>query len=286
MAWINGRFIDEAKAKISIFDRGFMYGDGIFETMRSYAGVVFKIDRHLKRFFDGLRIARIKPSYATKGYLKGIIYEILRKNRLKSAYIRLSMTRGEGRFQLESSNRFKPNIVLVAKEFGEYPDWMYSNGISAKVVGLRQNEGSALAGIKSLNFLNNILSRLEAKEGGFDDAILLNTKGHVAEGVTANIFIVKGDRLSTPSLESGALPGITRGVVIETARRLGINVKEAIIRRRELRDADEVFFTNSLVEVLPVVKIDSRKIGKGKVGDMTKLIRIAYQKEVIRGTLF
>lgn len=283
-AWINGKFVDTDNAKISIFDRGFMYGDGIFETMRSYARVVFKIDEHLDRLFRGLKTIGIKSPY-TKPYLKEIIYEVLKMNGLKSAYVRLSVTRGEGRFGLEFKDIFNPNVVLVVKEFGEYHERMYQCGISAKIVPIRQNERSPLSGIKSLNFLNNILARLEAKDSGYDDAILMNTEGYVAESVTANIFLVSGNRLITPSLNSGILCGITRDIVIKIAKNLRLAVREKSVTRRELFNADEVFLTNSLIEVLPVTKVGPKRIGDGRVGNLTKLLRISYQKEVIKETL-
>ena len=283
--WINKKFIDIDDAKISIFDRGYLYGDGIFETMRSYAGVVFRIDEHLDRLFNGLKVMKIMPSY-NKRYLKNIIYKSLKINGFKSAYIRLTITRGEGRFSLSYSDNFIPNVVIVTKEFGEYPDWMYFRGISAKVVEIRQNELSPVSAIKSTNYLNHILARLDAKDEGCDEAILMNTKGYIAEGAASNIFLVKRNNLTTPSLESGILPGITRKLIIEIAGILKLKVKERRIYYRELLNADEVFFTNSLIEILPVRKIDSETIGDGEVGDITRLLHISYQKQVIREVLF
>lgn len=282
--WINNRFLNLQDAKVSVFDRGFLYGDGIFETMRSYAGVVFRINEHLDRLLASLRIMGIKPP-PTKKYLNDTIYKTLGVNRLKSAYIRLTITRGEGRFGLAYNDKFRSNIVIVTKEFGEYPDSMYRRGISAKVVDIRQNDYSPVSKIKSLNFLNHILARLDAKDQGCDEAILMNTKGYIAEGAASNIFLVRGKSLITPSLESGILPGITRAVVIETAKRLRLGVKEKFIPYRELLNADEVFLTNSLVEVLPVARVDSHKIGGGNVGAITKDLRISYQKQVIKEVL-
>ncbi|MFA5146772.1 MAG: aminotransferase class IV [Candidatus Omnitrophota bacterium] len=284
MVWMNGRFVDIDKAKVPISDRGFLYGDGVFETMRSYAGVIFRLDRHLDRLFGAFRVMKMDPPYAKK-YLRGIAYRVLKANNLKSAYIRMAVTRGEGRFGIGYRDIFTPNTVVVAKEFEEYPRWMHKRGISAKVVDLRQNELSPLSGIKSLNFMPYILARLHAKEEGFDEAILANTKGHIAEAATSNIFIVRGYCLITPSLESGILPGITRGAVIEIAKRLKMRVIEKPVTRGELLGADEVFLTNSLAEVLPVRAVDSKRIGKGAPGDVTRLLRIAYQKQVIAETV-
>ena len=282
--WINRRFVGIDDAKISAFDRGFLYGDGIFETMRSYAGKVFRLDEHLDRLFASLKIVRIKLPYK-KRYLERIIYKSLAINDLKSAYIRLTITRGEGRFGINYRDKFTPNLVMVAKEFGDYPGWMYKKGISAAVVSLRQNEYSPTTKIKSLNFLNYILARLEAKAKGFDEAILTNTKGAVAEGATSNIFLIKNRRLATPSLKSGIVPGVTRAVIIGIAKSLRLDLKEGQVSYKELLNSDEVFLTNSLAEVLPVIRIDSKMIGDGQPGDITKLLHVSYQKEVIRYSL-
>lgn len=282
--WMDKRIVDAKKASISVFDRGFMYGDGVFETMRAYAGVVFKIDAHMARLERSLKTARIKLPYS-KSYLKREICKLLAINKLKSAYIRLTVTRGEGRFGIEYKDVLKPHVVIVAKEFSSYPDETFRKGISCRVVSIRQNDSSPLANIKSLNFMSYIMARFEAKDAGCDEAILLNTKGRVAEAVTSNVFIVKGNSIVTPSIDSGALPGITRGVVIGMAKRLGMRVVEKPVSYRELLGAREVFLTNSLAEVLSVVKVGRKRIGHGIPGDITKLLRIAYQKEVIREVL-
>ena len=174
---------------------------------------------------------------------------------------------------------------MVAKAFEGYPAWMQSRGLSAKVVNIRQNELSPLSGIKSHNFLGYILARLHAKEDGFDEAILKNTKGCIAEAATSNIFLVKRGRIITPDLSSGVLPGITRKTILQIAKRLRLNMKERPVTHKELMEADEVFLTNSLAEVLPVTKLDGKPIGIGRPGEITKLLHIAYQKEVIVRTL-
>jgi branched-chain amino acid aminotransferase len=282
--WINGRLVQEKGAKVSVFDRGFMYGDGAFETMRAYAGKVFKLERHLARLYASLRSLGIKSPYS-KDRLKDIVYKCLAVNGLKGAYIKLTVTRGEGRFGIYYKDVFRPNAVVVAKKFGEYPETMHSKGISAAIVSLRQNEYSHVSWIKSLNFLAFILARLEAKRLGSDEAIMLNTKGYVTEAATSNIFLVKKGALITPSVDSGCLPGITRGVIIEIARRLKIPVREARIPPAELTRADEIFLTNSLVEVLPVTRLGRRRVSDGLPGELTKLLHISYQKQVIRETL-
>ncbi len=283
--WINGRLVGMKDARISVFDRGFLYGDGVFETMRSYAGAIFRLDDHLARLFKSFAIIKIKPPHS-RSYFKDALHNVLKANCLKSAYIRLAVTRGEGRFGIGYRDRLVPNVVIVAKEFEGYPEWMHDRGISAGIVELRQNEYSPLSRIKSMNYLNYILARLCAKEGGCDEAILMNTEGRVSEAATSNIFLVKRRTIVTPSLDSGILPGVTRGVVIGIAKRLKLTVAEQRVSPSDLMNADEIFLTNSLAEILPVVRVDSRKIGDGSPGELTKLLRISYQKEVIREVLF
>ena len=282
--WVTDKFVAEGDARVSVFDRGFMYGDGVFETMRSYAGIVFKLDEHISRLYTSLRVLGIRPPHA-KERMKAIVNRSLKVNSLKSAYIKIVVTRGEGRFGIGYKDAFKPNVVVVAKNFDGYPGWMFEKGISAEVAGIRQNDQSVLSRVKSLNFLGYILARFEAKDMGYDEAILENTSGHVAEAATSNIFLVKKDTLVTPSVLSGILPGIARATVIGIARKIGMPVKEKTVLRKDLLNADEVFLTNSLAEILPVTKIGPRRIGSGKPGEVTKLLRICYQKEVIRSVL-
>ena len=281
--WMNGKLYSQDKAKISIFDRSFLYGDAVFETMRGYAGMIFKLDAHLARLFSSLKILKIKHGY-TKDRLKEAVYNTLRGNKLKSAYARLVVTRGEGRFGIGYKDMFTPNLIIVAKDFEGYPEWMFLKGVSAKVIGV-QNEYSVLSNIKSSNYLNFILARSDAQGMGYNEAILTNTKGNITEGATSNIFIVRSDSLITPSINSGVLPGITRRVIIDIARKLRLPVREKAVSRRELLSADEVFLTNSLAEVLPVTKIDGKRVGEGTVGPVTKLLHISYQKQVIREVL-
>lgn len=283
--YINGTFIDSARAKVSIFDRGFLYGDGVFETMRAYAGTVFKLDEHLKRLVRSLATIGIAAPYSV-ARLAAIVTASMTVNKLENAYIRLAVTRGEGRFGIGHQDRLVPNIVVIAKEFEEYPSWMHKKGVSVELVAMRQNEYSPLPRIKSLNYLNYIVARLHAKSDGFDEALLVNTKGYVAEGATSNVFLVKRHVLVTPSLETGILPGITRATIISLAKRMQLAVRERLVDARELPAADEVFLTNSLAEVLPVTSVGGKKVGTGLPGDVTKLLHISYQKEVIRTALF
>jgi branched-chain amino acid aminotransferase len=277
--FINGKFVNAKDARISVSDRSFLYGDAAFETMRSYAGVVFRLDGHVARLSGTLKTMRVKHRY-TKNYLSGIVRRAIKVNGLKSAYVRLVVTRGEGRFGIGHKDEFTPNLIVVAKEFEGYPERMFSRGVSAKITGVT-NEYSPLSRAKTANYLNCILARLDAQGAGYDEAILTNTAGHITEAATSNIFLVKKGAIITPSVKSGLLPGITRAVVIEIAKRLRIPVAEREVLPRELPGADEVFLTNSMAELLPVTKIDSKPIGSGRVGQLTKLLHISYQKQVI-----
>lgn len=283
--WMNGKFVAAEKAKVSIFDRGLLYGDGLFETMRSYAGVIFGLDDHLNRLYNSLRQIKIDIPYTGK-YLGSKICDTLKLAGIKSAYIRLTITRGEGLKGLDIGGISRPNVIIAVKPLIDYPDRFYERGVSVLLVkNTRQNEYSPVSGVKSLNYLNCILARLEAQKGGFDEAILINTSGFVAEGASSNIFFVKKGRLVTPSLDSGILPGVTRNVIIEMAKRLGIAVVEKRVTPAELTGAKEIFLTNSLAEVLPVTRLGSKRVGGGKPGEITKLFRVSYQKQVIREVL-
>ena len=262
--WINGKMVNAKDAKISVLDSGFLYGDGLFETMRSYDGKIFKLDKHLSRLFDSSKALKINISYS-KEVLRKALYNCIKRNVLKNAYIRITATR-DG------------NVIIITKEFSPYPCRNYINGISAKVSKIALNEHSPLAGKKTLNFLNYLLAKEDAKASGYDEAILLNTKGNVAEGATSNIFLVKNRKLLTPSLDDGILSGITRRTVIELSEKLKIAVTEKHLSCKELLSANEVFLTNSLAELLPVIKINRTIISNGKPGTITKLLHAAYRE--------
>ena len=277
--WINGRILNAGAAAIPVFDRGFLYGDGLFETMRCYDGKAFLLYEHLSRLFASAKVLKIKIPYS-RGKLERTIRGILAANRLEGAHIRITVTRGEGAFTFGKDNPTKPNVVISIKEFNGLPEAFYSRGITVAVSTLRQNEYSPLSGVKSLNFLNHILARAQARDAGFDEAILTNIKGHVAEAATSNIFLVRKGRLITPSLDTGILPGITRKVVIRIARRLKVPVEERRVSCVDLAVADEVFLTNSVAEILPVIKIGRFPVGSGSPGEITKLLHAAYRQMI------
>ena len=279
--FVNGSFVNLTQAKISVFDRGFLYGDGLFETMRAYWGEVFRLGDHLDRLFRSAKEIELSFSY-TRKELRNIIKRILKINNLSESYIRLTLSRGVSEPRLVSELKSSPTLVIVAREFKPLSPSEYRRGWRATIVRTRQNQASPLSRLKSLNFLNNILARKEAKAKRVDEGILLNTLGDVTEASTSNIFLVKRGILITPREESGLLPGITRGVILELATSLGLKVFDRRVSLDELMGAEEVFLTNSLIEVMPLIEIDGRQIGKGKPGPVTETIHKAYRDLVRR----
>lgn len=279
--FVNGKVVDERRASLPVFDRGFLYGDGLFETMRSYNGKVFKLDEHLKRLYDAAKIIKLKTPLSKTG-LKNAIYRLLRINRLRDAYIRLAVSRGEGRVGLDATTARTANIVIITKPFTPYSAELYKKGLSVFISSVRRNENSPLSRIKSINYLNNITARMEAQEKGYNDAILLNNKGNVACGAVSNIFMVRKNTLLTPSVTSGILSGVTRIEVIRIARKLSFKIQEKEISRNEIFKMSEAFFTNTLMEIMPVTKVNGKRIGNGKVGNITKELGEYYAASIYR----
>ena len=278
--FINGKISPKSKAKLSIFDRGFLYGDGLFETLRSYSGKVFMLNRHLDRLYNSAKIINLKIPI-NKAKMKMAIYRLLRVNKLKDAYIRLAVSRGEGRVGLDATTTQSSNIVIIAKKFYPYPGILYKKGLNVAICNVKRNEGSVLSRIKSLNYLNNIVARIDAQKKGFNDAILLNNRGNVCCGAVSNVFLINKNTIFTPSLREGVLAGIVRELIIKIAPKNGFRVKETVITPTQLMGADEVFFTNTLMEILPVSKVNNRRIRDGKVGKKTKLLQELLKKKII-----
>lgn len=283
-AYLNNRLVPLDKAKISILDRGFLYGDGVFETMRSYKGVVFRIEKHIERLFKSLKTLRIRPEI-NKSRMQKIVYNLLERNGFsasggKDAYIKIAVTRGKSVGLLIPSGKTRASLAIYALPYKPLPKNIYKKGIKVFLSGARSNERCPITGHKTLNYLSNVLCRYDARKKGFDDAVLINTKGFVSEASSSNIFLVKGKNISTPCLESGILPGITRAEVIRLARKFLKNkVSEMFIKANGLYGADEVFLTNSLAEIIPVVKVDNRIVGRGKPGPVTKKIMELFENE-------
>ncbi len=275
--YLNGKIVPSKEAVVSVFDHGFLYGDGIYETMRVYDGVIFKLDEHLQRLFRSASLIGLSVPLEFDS-LKSSIYDTLIANKLRNAYLRLTVSRGPGTVGLDPDFCTEPTVVIIAQEFREYPKSFYENGISLIVADTKRNLKEAIdPRIKSLNFLNNILAKIEAKKRGAYEAVMLNASGKLTEGTICNLFFYKGGVLCTPSPGCGILDGITRGMTIELARREDIRVKEGEFTREDLYSAEEVFITNTTMEIMPVSKVDDRKY---PVGGMAKLLCTVYRQVV------
>ena len=275
--YLNGRIVPSKEARISVFDHGFLYGDGIYETMRVYDGVVFKVDEHLMRLYRSASLIGLTIPLDADG-LKIAIYETLMANSLKEAYLRMTVSRGDGPIGLDPDLCMEPTIVIMARDFTPYPPSLYDRGISLIISDTRRNLRKAIdPRIKSLNFLNNVLAKIEAKKAGAYEAVMLNFRGRLTEGTISNLFFVRKGKLCTPSVSCGILDGITRGLIIELAKKGGIEVHEGHFTPEVLYGAEEIFITNTTLEVMTVTRIDSRTYRKGP---LTSLLRRTYRKEV------
>jgi branched-chain amino acid aminotransferase len=268
--YIDGKFYDEANAKVSVFDHGLLYGDGVFEGIRAYNGRVFKLKEHIDRLFCSAKAILLDIPLSHAEMMRAVV-ETCRKNKLREGYIRLVVTRGVGTLGLNPNRCKRPSIIVIADKIQLYPQELYERGMAIVTVPTTRNLHNAVnPAIKSLNYLNNILAKIEANNAGVEEAIMLNAEGFVAECTGDNIFILKDGRMFTPPLSAGALYGITRGVVMEIAREAGIDVSEPNLTRYDLFIADECFLTGTGAELIPVTKIDGRVIGNGKPGPVTK----------------
>lgn len=279
--YVDGQYYPKEEAKISVFDHGFLYGDGVFEGIRAYNGRVFKLKEHIDRLYNGARGIMINIPL-TKEEMIEVVLETLRRNQLQDAYIRLVISRGAGDLGLDPKKCSKPTVVCIADKIVLYPEELYENGMEIITAATRRNRPEGVnPQMKSLNYLNNIMAKLEANLAGAPEALLLNNEDYVAECTGDNIFIVKNGVLITPPPYVGILVGITRNAIIETAGRLGIKVEEKVFTRYEVFTADECFLSGTAAEAVPVVKVDGRPIADGKPGPITKQI-IKEFKELIK----
>lgn len=275
--YIDGQYLDEANAKISVFDHGLLYGDGIFEGIRAYNGRVFKLKEHIDRLFYSAKAILLNIPTSHAEIMRAVV-DTCRQNGIRDGYIRLLVTRGVGGLGLNPNRCKKPSVIVIADKIQLYPAEMYERGLDIITVPTVRNLHSALnPAIKSLNYLNNILAKIEANNGGCEEAIMLNSEGYVSECTGDNIFIIKDGQMFTPPLSAGALYGITRGVVMKLARQSGIPVSEPNLTRYDMFNADECFLTGTGAELIPVVKIDGRVIGTGKPGPVTKDLVTKYK---------
>lgn len=282
LVYVNGHFLPKDEAKISVFDHGFLYGDGIYETLRAYGGRIFLLNKHLTRLkLSAEAISLSLPLPLDK--IGDSLREAITVNKLQDAYVRLHISRGPGDIGLDPALCPAPTMIIITKPFHDYPRELYDNGVNVSIVQTRRNHPLALPpSIKSTNFLNNILAKIESIRTGAYEGILLNWKGYVAEGTISNIFAARKGTLLTPGLESGILEGVTRDLVLHLARTAGIKTRELLLRPKDLLHADECFITNSTIEVMPVTAIDGSVIGDGRPGALTRTLMQAYHHEVRR----
>ena len=274
--YIDGKYYDGRDAKISVFDHGLLYGDGIFEGIRAYNGRVFRLKEHIDRLFYSAKAILLTVPMSHAGIMKAVV-ESCRRNKIRDGYVRLVVTRGAGTLGLNPNRCKNPSVIVIADKIQLYPQELYERGMEIITVPTVRNLHSALnPAIKSLNYLNNILAKIEANNAGCEEAVMLNAEGFVSECTGDNIFIVKEGRLMTPPLSAGALYGITRQVVIELAEQSGLSVTEPNLTRYDLFNADECFLTGTGAEIVPVVKIDGRVIGRGKPGLLTRKLEAEY----------
>jgi branched-chain amino acid aminotransferase len=273
--YIDGKFYTKENAKISVYDHGLLYGDGVFEGIRAYNGRIFRLDEHIDRMYDGAKAIMLEPP-VSKEKMKDIIKETLRKNNLNDAYIRPIITRGKGNLGLDPNKCPKPTVICIAETWGAMYGDLYEKGLTGVTVSVRRNAPEALpTNIKSLNYLNNILAKIEANVKGGDEAIIFDVRGNLAEGSGDNIFLVKHGIIHTPFTQMN-LNGVTRGAVFDLSVKLKLQVVEANLGYFDLYTADEVFVTGTAAEIGPITNIDGRVIGTGKPGPITKKLMKAY----------
>jgi branched-chain amino acid aminotransferase len=280
--YVNGEFVEKENAKVSVYDHGFLYGDGVFEGIRVYDGNVYRLDEHLQRLYESAQSIMLNIPH-TKEELTDIIVETLKRNSLRDAYIRLVISRGKGDLGLDPFKCKKQGVIIIAEKLAIFPKELYETGLEIITVASRRNRPDVLSPkVKSLNYLNNILVRIEASLAGVSEALMLNDQGYVAEGSADNVFIVKNNVIKTPPGYLGALEGITRNAIIKIAAEQGYDVREEPFTRHDVYVADEVFLTGTAAEVIAVVKVDGRTIGGGTPGPHTAKILQYFRQSVVK----
>lgn len=267
--YIAGKLVPQEDAKISVFDHGLLYGDGVFEGLRSYSGKVFRLQAHVERLYNSAKAIWLTIPLSPK-QMSDAISDTVRANDIVDGYIRAIVTRGAGSLGLDPNKCSNPQVIIIADAISLYPPELYEKGLEIVTVSVMRTHPAALnPRIKSLNYLNNILAKIEGLQAGCIEALMLNHKGEIAECTGDNIFLVRKGVLYTPPIDAGILEGVTRDAVIELAQQAGIEVREVPLTKHDVYIADEVFLTGTAAEVIPVVKVDSRTIGSGKPGPMT-----------------
>ena len=276
IVFMNDRLVPEDEARVSVFDHGLLYGDGVFEGMRSYSGRVFRLDAHIDRLWESAQAICLKIPL-TKEAVAQAVNETLAANGLTDGYVRLLVTRGAGTLGLDPNRTKNPQVIVIADTISLYPREHYEKGLRIVTAATQRTQAAALSPrIKSLNYLNNIMAKLEGLQAGCVEALMLNHQGEVAECTGDNIFVVRKGLLLTPPPDAGILEGITRGAVMDLARSAGIDCREATLTRHDLYTAEECFLTGTAAEVIPVVEIDGRSIGTGRPGPVTAKLLAAF----------
>jgi branched-chain amino acid aminotransferase len=282
--YLNGQLKPRFEAKLPLFDHGFLYGYGLFETMRAYSGHIFRLDYHLTRLRCSAESIGLTHSILTteegKQSLKAACVETLEANKLKDARLRLTVSAGEGDMMPDPSTCSSPTVLITARNLNPLPPEKYETGFKAVLSSLRRNSQSPLSRLKSTCYMENILARIAARTAGCDESIFLNEQGYLAEGSTTNVFLVRHAELITPCFESGVLLGITRDAVLEIARTSRLKATERWVQLNELVEAEEAFITNSILELMPLTWFNDKPIGRGKPGQLTKELLAAYKKLV------
>jgi branched-chain amino acid aminotransferase len=274
--YINGKFFDKPDAKISVYDHGLLYGDGVFEGIRIYSGKAFKLKEHVARLFESARSIKLEAPI-TQEQMVAAINSTIATNQKKDGYIRPIITRGAGTLGLDPRKCSDPQVIIIVDDISMYPPELYETGMEIATVSTIRNHPNAVnPRIKSLNYLNNILAKLEGIQAGCLESLMLNHKGEIAECSGDNIFLIKNGGLRTPPIDAGILEGITRNTVIDLARQAGFTMEETALTRHDVFVADECFLTGTAAEIIPVTKCDARPIGNGKPGPITKQLRDAY----------
>jgi len=278
--YLNDKFVKKDEAVVSVFDHGFLYGDGVFEGIRVYSGNVYRLNEHLDRLYASAHSIMLQIPYSKEEFTQ-VIIDTIKKNKLYSAYIRVVVSRGPGNLGLDPRNCTAPSIIVIAEALSIYAEALYENGLKMASVATRRNRPDVLSPqVKSLNYLNNIIVKLESLQAGADEALMMNDQGYVTEGSSDNIFIIKNGVIKTPPVYLGALEGITRNAIIDLAKENGYTLEESPFTRHDVYIADEVFLTGTAAEVIPVVSVDERTIGTGKPGPITNDLLRAFRESV------
>lgn len=278
--WLDGKLVDQADAKISVYDHGLLYGDGVFEGIRVYSGRIFECEAHLDRLYKSARAIRLNIPLSPEQF-RSAMEQTVKANEFTDCYIRAAVTRGVGYLGLSPGKCPTPSVFIIADTIELYPREMYEKGMSVITASVIRNHPNALSPrIKSLNYLNNILAKLEANDAGVPEAIMLNHEGNVSECTADNIFIIRDGQIQTPGTADGILEGITRAVIFKLCRQLNLPCVEKTLQRHDLYIADECFLTGSAAEVVPITKIDGRAIGNGQVGPITRRLIEAFGRHI------